>query len=227
MVAPSTTARLITVIALCVVLLVSGQWAAGKTMPSADIANTGRVIGRTGFAYLSGLRTFAAAVLWNRLDPQFHLYYSGVQLHDMQFMMPTMRMVVLLDPQFLQAYQVASYIVFQEDGHEEGIAIAREGVTNNPRSGMMRANLAQLLLLTGDPSNREEALDAVAAGSSMDAYWTDQQEEFEGLAILRSVLNVWGDAVQAEAIERRLDGLRAVGANVGDHDHDGDGEQDH
>lgn len=227
MAAPSGAARLIAVVVLCVVLLLSGQWAAGRTTPSPEVADAGRLIGRTGFAYLSGLRTFAAAVLWNRLDPQFHLYYSGIQLQNMQFMMPTMRMVVLLDPQFLQAYQVASYIVFQKDGHEAGLAIAREGVANNPRSGMMNANLAQLLLLTGDPANRPEALSSVAMGSSQDAYWTDPQEEYEGLAVMRSVLHVWGDPADAAAVERRLEQLRLVGADVGDHDHDGDGEQDH
>lgn len=224
---PLTTARLVAVVVLCLALIFSGQWVAGQVTPATEIADTGRLLGRTGFAYLSGLRTFAAAVLWNRLDPQLHLYYAGTQLTDMQFMMPTMRMVVLLDPQFLQAYQVASFIVFQKDGHTEGLAIAREGVENNPRSGMIQANLAQLLLLTRDQANQQEALEAVRAGLSANAYWTDPQEEYEGLAIMRSVLTVWGDPAQSAAVERRLGELRAVGADAGDQDPDGDEEQDH
>jgi len=214
-------------VVLCLALIFSGQWVASQVTPATQIADTGRLLGRTGFAYLSGLRTFGAAILWNRLDPQLHLYYAGAQLTDMQFMMPTMRMVVLLDPQFLQAYQVASYIVFQRDGHAAGLAIAREGVENNPRSGMMQANLSQLLLLTRDQANRQEALEAVQAGLSANTYWTNPQEEYEGMAVMRGVLNVWGDPGQSAAVERRLEELRAVGADAGDHDHDGDGEQDH
>lgn len=228
MTATGSAAKLVGTLLLCAALIFAGQFAAGRSMPSPEIAETGRLLGRAGFAYLSGLRTFGAAVLWNRLDPQFHLYYSGVQLHDMQFMMPTMRMVVLLDPQFLQAYQVASYIVFQKEGHEQGLAIAREGVEKNPRSGMMHANLAQLLLLTGDDANRGEALRSVAIGTSSDAYWTDPQEEYEGLAIMRSTLKVWGDPAAMAEVEGRLAKLRSDGAAESvDHDHDGDGKQDH
>ncbi len=62
-------------VALLLVALIGGQALASATAPPGGVAATGRVIGQTSFAYLGGLRTFAAAVLWNRLEPLFDGYY--------------------------------------------------------------------------------------------------------------------------------------------------------
>ena len=104
------------------------------------------MLGQTGFAYLGGLRTFAAAVLWNRIEPVFHTYYGGVPLDEQTYMIPTLRLVVALNPQFTQAYYISSYMVYKHSP-AEGIALAEEGLARNPDSGILHANLAQLLFI--------------------------------------------------------------------------------
>jgi len=217
---------LFVVIALVAVLIL-GQWAATSTAPTAGVADTGRLLGRTGFAYLGGVRTFAAAVLWNRLDPQFHEYYGTAKLTEMDFAIPTMRLVVALDPQFTQAYQVSSFIIFQKVGQAQGIDIAQEGVANNPRSGIMRSNLAQLLFLHDKAGTRDEVLEHIEAGLEPSSVWLNAEEEYEGLATMRSLLTALGEGDRAPGIDARLAELREHEGGAGDHDHDGDGKQDH
>jgi len=212
-------------VALVTVLLI-GQWAAVSAAPESGVASTGRVLGRTGFAYLGGIRTFAAAALWNRLDPQFDGYYGG-SLNNAEFMMPTMRLVVALDPQFTQAYQVSSYFIFRMGDATQGVEIAREGVVNNPRSGIMRANLVQLLLLHDKAGNRDEIHENIRAGLLPASTWANEDEEFEGLAVMRGTLVSLGVSDGVSGIETRLSELRTHGTEIGDHDHDGDGKQDH
>lgn len=217
------------VAAALVCVLLAGQWAASATAPAGEVADTGRLLGKTGFAYLGGIRTFAAAVLWNRIDPQFHEYYNS-SLDDSDYMLPTLRMVVGLDPQFTQAYQMSSYLIFRDYSQEQGIEIAREGMRNNPYSGAMRANLAQLLLISKNAAYRAEAVEVALGGLAPDIMWADGDAEYEGLAVMRSVLTAVGDAsntAQIAEITHRMEELREGGAGTGDHDHDGDGVQDH
>ncbi len=171
-------------VALLAVTLLAGQVAADRAAPEEGIAPTGRLVGRAGFAYLAGIRTFAAAVLWNRIDPQFHDYY-GASLQQGEFMLPTLRIVTWLDPQFVQAYWVAPWIIRTRLGkEEESTRLALEGVENNPRSGLLLAQVAQLHLMDGD-------LDAAlgyaerALGDEVD--WSDVIEQHDSYAILRSV----------------------------------------
>jgi len=213
--------------AVLVAILLAAQWVAAATAPPSDGAGTGRVLSRTGFAYLGGLRTFAAALLWNRLEPQYHEYYGDSKFVDLEFMVPSLRAVVALDPQFVQAYYVSSYLIFTNVGAEEGIDIGRKGVEDNPDSGILRANLAQLLIMGDKSANRAEALENVRRGLRSETVWTGEDEEFEGLAVMKGVLSTLKVTENAAGIEARLDELRAHGAFAGDHDHDADGKQDH
>ncbi len=207
-------------------LLAASLAAGALTAPGASSA-TAEVVGRAGFAYLGGLRRFAAAVLWNRIEPVFHEYYSGVALDEQTYMMPTLHAVIRLDPQFVQAYYVASYIVFRKEGRSEGIAIARQGLAANPESGLMHANLLQLLLIEDRVGNAAEIgrlADAITRGGLA---WMDAEDRFEGLATARDGLRVLGETQRAEQIEAVLENMRRSGIGLGDHDHDGDGKQDH
>jgi len=91
----------------------------------------------------------------------------------------------------------------------------------------MRSNLAQLLLLHDREATREEALENIRAGLAPGVAWPNDEVEYEGLATMRGVLAALDAAEEAPAIEARLAELRAHGAEIGDHDHDGDGKQDH
>jgi len=208
------------------VLLISAQALAAISAPAGGTASTGRVLGKTGFAYLGGLRTFAAAVLWNRIEPQFHEYYGGIPITEQTYMVPTLRLVVALDPQFAQAYYISSYIVYKHSP-VEGLKLAREAVMNNPSSGILRANLAQLLFIQDKSANRVQILENVSAGMSNRAAWIDEAQRYEGTAMMAQTLDGLGERQAAAAAGRVLDEIRATGAQVGDHDHDSDGKQDH
>jgi hypothetical protein len=224
---PQARLALVAVLLLCV--LVASQAAVTALVPSGSRSDTRQVLSQTGFAYLGGLRTFAAAVLWNRIEPVFHEYYQGMPLSEQKFALPTMRIVTLLDPQFEQAYYVAAYEVAAAGDMEEGLVIAREGVTNNPDSGLMRSNLAQLLMMQNREANLPEMLALAQSGVLPSTRWSTVDDEYDGLVVFRTVFHLAGDQGQAALIEQRLSELSSSAefGTSADHDHDGDGVQDH
>lgn len=212
--------------AALVLVVVAAQALAAISTPPGGSAPTGRVLGRTGFAYLGGLRTFAAAVLWNRIEPQFHEYYDGVPITEQTYMVPTLRLVVALDPQFTQAYYISSYIVFRRSA-AEGLRVAQEAVDNNPKSGILHANLAQLLFISDKATNRQRIVENAKSVLSPGAVWQDEAQRYEGTAVVREALTSLGEQEAAQQATRIMDTIRLSGAELGDHDHDSDGEQDH
>ncbi len=222
----SSPIRALCVAALMLLVVLAGQALGASSAPVAG-RTAGEVIGRTGFAYLGGLRTFAAAVIWNRIDPQYHEYFEGVSLKDQTFMVPKMRMVTVLDPSFTEAYYITSYIVFQRVGHAQGIEVAREGIEKNPHSGQLSANLAQLLFLDDKGGNRSEVFGLLRDTIADDAQWHNEDENYEGYAVAMTIFRSYGEMDVANAIETLLESWNAQGIATGDHDHDGDGKQDH
>jgi hypothetical protein len=221
------------------VFLLVAQAGAAALAPVGQSAETGRVIGRAGFAYLSGMRTFAAAVLWSRLDPQFDLYYGNKALSDQTQMLPMMRLVQMLDPQFVQAYYISSWIVARRGDPAEGFAIAREGIAHNPRSGLLRASYIENMMLedNGRVTRGEsrvhvkEAVLQADAAVRPDTLWSDDAEKLEGYAVIAAAYRVAGlneQAQTAKAVAAAL-GDRGTAGGVGGagHDHDGDGTPDH
>lgn len=163
-------------------LALLGQAVSDRVRPDDDSA-AGRSVGRAGFAYLSGLRAFGAAVLWNRLEPQFHEYYAG-SLDNSEFMIPTLRLVTWLDPQFVEAYYLGPWILWRTDLKRESWEFALEGAEKNPRSGVLLAQLAQLALIEDDVDRAKGyALSALEA----DIEWRSLSEQHDSYAIIRSV----------------------------------------
>lgn len=218
--------RLSLVAAVLLTVVVGAQAVAFSAAPRGG-TSPGELLGKTGFAYLGGLRTFAAAVIWNRIDPQGHEYFEGVTLTDQTFLVPKMRMVTLLDPTFTDAYYVTSWIVYKRIGPEDGVAVAREGLVANPDSGLMRANLVQLLFLQDKAGNRSEIFRYAKLIAAGDSLWKDDEERFEGYATAMHALEDSGEHALAHEIEALLETWRSEGIGLGDHDHDGDGKQDH
>lgn len=224
----TTVIKWVLVFTLLFAVLGAAQTAAVSTASTADRASTARLVGDTGFAYLYGLRTFAAAVLWNRIEPLFHSYYGGKPLSEQVELLPTVRIVQLLDPAFEQSYYVAGWAIARRGSVEEGLAVARAGVENNPDSGFLRANYAQLLMLFADDSvaAREQA---DAALRSPDILYHTETDRYEALAIFAQAYDRTGDpgiAAQLRAEQARMRETLSE-ETIGDHDHDGDGTQDH
>jgi hypothetical protein len=224
---PSASGRVtgLAVIALLIVALLAGQ-AAADAQAAGNERDT-QAYGRAGFAYLTGVRTFIAATLWNRLDPIFHDYYGGVPLEDQVQLLPTIQIVIALDPQFEEAYYVAAWALARRDEVETGVDIARQGVKNNPESGLMRVNYAQILSLFTDDID-EAVRQADTAVES--ATWRDALEQHDGYAAFGAIYRAAGlidrDAfIQSEIL--RLDEELGDALPSGSHDHDGDGVPDH
>jgi len=208
----------IVVVALLVVL--GGQALADTAAPEApNSALTGQAMGRAGFAYLTGLRKFAAAFLWNRLEPQMHEYYGGTGLGKMTFMLPNIKAIVTLDPQFVEAYYVAPEILI-ESGTQPGVSaaeaaarlksgldLAKEGVANNPKSGIALTSYSELLLTRAKETTA--ALPYALRAMASDIVWRTDEEKWDSMAILRVVFtknNLPDLAAGAQAI---MDGIDA------------------
>lgn len=229
----------IAALVLLLAILLAAQSAAAVLAPTGESVQTGRVIGRASFAFVSGIRTFAAAVLWNRLDPQFDLYYAGKSLADQTQMLPAISLVQTLDPQFVQAYYVASWIVARHGDTGEGMRICREGIENNPRSGLLRSNYIENMLLvdnaraaSGMPRLYVSAAVAQAdAALRSDTVWSDDAEKVEGYMVMSAAYRLAGiiaraDLVKAAAAEL-AESSGVTGTGGAGHDHDGDGTPDH
>jgi tetratricopeptide (TPR) repeat protein len=203
---------LVAIILVLVAALVGIQSAASASAPQQPVASTGALLGNAGFAYLGGLRVFAAALIWNRLEPQFDGYYRSKQLQEATFLMPSFYLVQKLDPTFVQAYYNAAFILAMRDQWDEAFQVARDGIANNPNSGLMRANYAQVLLLKGDRTDLPEAYKQALAGIAPDMTYGSIDDEFESLAVFRSVFGKTGRKDLEAAVLQRLDQLRAQGA---------------
>jgi hypothetical protein len=202
------TARLALVaIAAGVVLILGVGFVAPAVVPrDANGRATGATLGSTGFAYLSGLRTFAAALLWNRIEPEFHTYYGGVSLEKQRYMLPTIRMVTWLDPQFVEAYYVGQWIVARSGKRAEAYALTQEGIRANPHSGLLLSSYAQLRFLYSDIGSAHKA---ALLALSPDVKWSDALEQWQSLALLRPVFKKAGDAGSLTLVAAKMKELDA------------------
>ncbi len=216
---------LIIVVVLMVGLLLASQ-AATDTLTSSEISQTGAIIERAGFAYLTGLRVFAAAVIWNRLEPTFNGYYEGIPLKDQLYILPTVKAVIALDPQFIDSYYVASWILARRGDTETAFDLAAQGVENNPDSGTLRASYAQLLFLFGDEEDLQEAV-RQADTAVAEADWKDLAEQHDAYAIFGAVYRGAGLTAKSERMMHEIERIDAMmggySAPTTTHDHDDDG----
>jgi hypothetical protein len=211
-------ATLVVVAALTVVL--AGQSLADRAAP--EVPNgvvTGQVMGRAGFAYLTGLRVFVADLLWNRLDPLMDTYYRAhYGLGHMTFMLPSVEVITMLDPQLIDAYYVAPEILI-ENGRLPGsspqeakarlqtaLELAKEGVINNPKSGLLLQSYAQLLWTYG--KDLKAALPYAERAMQKGVVWRTDEEEWDSMAILADIFKKAGmpeQAAAAQAVKTEID----------------------
>lgn len=202
----------VAIVVALLVALVAGQGIAAAFAPAGGIASTGRVLGKTSFAYLGGLRTFAAAILWNHLEPVYDGYYSNKNVDQVVEFLPTMRLVQLLDPQFEQSYYNSSFIIARRGGMDEALLIARDGIKHNPDSGLLLGNLTQLLLMQDKHGNLPEMVGLAERGMLPATHWATAEDQFEGYGIFRTVFDLAGDKPNAEKLRRAQAALSAQGA---------------
>ena len=209
---PSAVRSKIAVAALVAVLfagVLAGQAAADSLAVGGRNADTGRALGRAGFAYLTGVRTFVAAVLWNRIDPLFHDYYEDRPLQDQTFMLPTVYAIVALDPQFDQTYYVAAWILAQRGAVDEGRALAALGTSNNPDSGLLLVNEAQIAYLFAEDT--ELAVERATDALRPNVFWRNLHEQHDSYATVRAILDGSGNEALAAEVSQQI---RAINAEI-------------
>lgn len=198
----SAAARPLVAVALVAVLI------GGQALSAAPASGNGTTdaVGRAGFAYLTGLRRFAALLLWDRLEPQYHEYYSELSTKDQTFLVPNIRLVLLLDPQFVQAHYMIVWIVAENGKLPEALALARTSIDENPRSGLLRMSYAQLLYLrTSDLAGSARQAEACLAD---DMVWADGTEQWQAMMVARDILTKAGEpelAQRAVTIARQVE----------------------
>ncbi len=212
----SKPVAVVLIVVLLVGALVGVQAVAQIAAPAAaSTTDTAALLGNTSFAYLGGLRIFAAAVLWNRLEPQFDEYYRTKRLQDLTFLLPSLYLVQMLNPNYVQAYYNAAFILAKRGQWDEAFRVAREGIKNNPRSGLMRANYVQVLLMRDVTGNLNAAYDEALAGISAGMTYDTIDDEYESLGIFRNVFEKKGRSDLVAALRARQAQLRAAGAQGG------------
>lgn len=195
------------VFAVCIALVTGGGLlAAGAASPTVT---TGKVLGRASFAYLTGLRTFAAAVLWNRLDVVNDAYYEKAALTEKAFLMPSIAVITMLDPHLVDAYAVGGWIVARNGKPERGLRVLREGVRQNPDDGHLRMVLAQVLAFYGgDQAGAIRETDEAVSGR-----WSNPDDEYADLSFARSLYRRAGRVADAKRIDARMSEIEASGAD--------------
>ncbi len=215
-------------IALMLVVVLGGQALADTLAAETSFTATGDAMGRAGFAYLTGVRIFASAILWNRIDPIYHEYYGDLPLAEHTYMLPTIKIITVLTPDFEEAYNVGAWVVARRGLVDEALELARQGVENNPKSGLLATNYAQILFLFAD--DPEAALAQAEIAFSDDMEWRDLFEQHDSYAVLRTLFKTCGEPERSEAVMVEIERLDAeLGDRLppGSHDHDGDGVPDH
>lgn len=179
----------VALVAAFLVLSLGGQALSDATMPRGYARDTGASIGRAGFAFMTGFRKYAAAVLWNTIDPLVDSYFHDTPFDKMRFMLPTITAVVALDPQAVEPYSVGSWIIVRNGKIKEGMALIRRGVKENPRSGVVRVAYAQMLQTIVKDLPAAHAQAAIALHD--DIVWSDAADASDGY---RSVLHIMESA---------------------------------
>ena len=145
-----------------------------------------------------------AGILWGRLDAQFHQYGGFAKIQDRLDLLPSIRMVQLLNPQLELPYYYTSFILYQRGRMQDAVALAKEGVANNPTSGLLRANYAQLLFISDKRGNLPLMLQQAQAGLSSSATYNSIDDEFESFGVFRTVYVLAGDKAKVKALNDAL-----------------------
>lgn len=206
----------------------SGQYASDRVLHSGSSTATAEAIGRASNSYLTGIQTYAAAVLWNRIDPLLHSYYEEVPIKDQRYMLSTIALVEWLDPNFAPAYYVGPWILIRNGKTDAGIAMAREGVESLPDSGICRASYAQILIVVADDVAGAVVQAKAALGENIQ--WADATEQMNSYASIEQIFRQAGETTLADNLAAKIDVLDATVENNASediHDHDGDGKPDH
>lgn len=210
---------IVAALAVCLALALGGQAVADSAI-SRTGDDTGATVGRAASSYLAGLRVYAAAALWNRIDPLLHYYYVNVPIDQQRYLLTTIAMVQALDPHAVRSYSLGAWLLVRNDRVDDGIAMSERGVQENPDSGIALASLAQIQWLYGD---KDRALEVAARAMDPEVIWPGPNETYTWFATLRDIFKAEGRTdMAAEADARMLHLEQDHGATTGGSDENGE-----
>jgi hypothetical protein len=181
-----------------VACLLAGQAVVVTRAPTFGSAQA--TVGKASFAYLTGLRRFAAMLLFNRIDPQHDTYYQNVPFGQQTFMLTDYNIIVLLDPQFIQAYYIGPQLLVDNDRLREALVLARQGVANNPDSGLLHGTLA--LILYAKTKDLAGAVREADIAMRPNQVWADYNEQWQALRFLEDIYTKARLPARAEQVRR-------------------------
>ncbi len=140
-----------------------------------------------------------------------HTYYHDIPLDQQRYMLSTIAAVEWLDPTFDQPYYVGAWILARNGKLDEGLTMARSGVTQIPDSGTLHMSYSQMLytLAKDTPGAVAQARLAIQPGMR----WTDDVEKLNGYAALAKILEAGGATDALPQVQAEIDRLDAL---VGD-----------
>jgi len=195
---------------LALAVIVGAQSLANASAPPVTQTSQSKVIGQAGFAYLGGVRVMLAGLIYQRLDPQFHQYGTSQILNRID-LIDSLRLIQALNPQLEQPYYYVAFVLMLKGRQSAALAVAREGIANNPTSGLLRANYVQLLMMQNKKANLPEMLKQTKIGLGKGMTYSSVDDEYESYGIFRTAFIIAGDKQMAQALNAAQRDLEARG----------------
>jgi len=134
-------------VALVMGCVLAEGWLSANTpkMENASVDNTAL---RTVLAMAGQFRIVFANLLWIKVDQYHHEYieHHGDWAQDTD-LLPLLRAITWLDPHFVQAYQVAGFMLSARlHRFEHARQILEEGIRNNPKSSELYEEMGMAIL---------------------------------------------------------------------------------
>jgi hypothetical protein len=84
----------------------------------------------------------------------------------------------------------------------DAVALAREGIQNNPTSGLLRSNYIQVLQVQDKKKNLPLMLEQARAGLQPNTTFTSAADQFEAYGVFRTVFAQAGDKAGVDAMNQ-------------------------
>ena len=93
-------------------------------------------------------RIVAANLLWSKVVDHYHHQYlaTGGEWDKNESLLPLLQTIIVLDPHFVQAYQIMGAAILPHTGKiEQGKKVLADGIAHNPNSWELNRDMAMLL----------------------------------------------------------------------------------
>jgi hypothetical protein len=140
--------RSTTVIAVLAIACVVSEGLLSAHSPKSEVSAAQNTALRTVLAMAGQFRIVFANLLWMKVDQYHHEYieHHGDWAQDTD-LLPMLRMITWLDPHFVQAYQVAGFMLSARlHRYEHARQLLEEGIRNNPKSFELYEEMGMAIL---------------------------------------------------------------------------------